>query len=155
MKKSGLIILNLGSPDSDSVADVGKYLREFLMDERVIDVPFIPRFILVKGLIVPFRAPKSAKAYSTIWTKEGSPLKVITMQFRELIQPHINIPSTVSMRYGSPTPEVALRELESQVAGLDEILIAPMYPHFAMSSYETAVEHILSLIHISEPTRPY
>ena len=146
MKKSGLIILNLGSPDSDSVADVGKYLREFLMDERVIDIPFIPRFILVKGIIVPFRAPKSAKAYSTIWTKEGSPLKVITMQFRELIQLQINIPATVSMRYGSPTPEVALRELESQVVGLDEILIAPMYPHFAMSSYETAVEHISSHI---------
>lgn len=140
------MLLNLGSPESYSVSDVGKYLREFLMDERVIDVNPVFRAILVKGLIVPFRAPNSAKAYKSIWTKDGSPLKVITMQFRNLLQSEIEIPAAVAMRYGSQTPEIALRELESKVEGLQEVLIAPMYPHYAMSSYETAIEHAVSQI---------
>lgn len=139
-------MLNLGSPESDSVADVSKYLREFLMDERVIDIPFALRFILVKGIIVPFRAPNSARAYHTIWTPQGSPLKVITMQFRDLLQQQLPIPVSVAMRYGTPTPESALRQLESNEPNLEEILIAPMYPHYAMSSYETAVEQVTSYI---------
>ncbi|MBC7588094.1 MAG: ferrochelatase, partial [Chitinophagaceae bacterium] len=72
--KIGIILMNLGSPDSTEVKDVRKYLNEFLMDERVIDIPFIARLLLVKGIVVPFRASKSAEAYKTIWTKEGSPL---------------------------------------------------------------------------------
>ncbi len=145
-KKTGLLVLNLGSPESCSVADVRKYLNEFLMDERVIDISPIFRAILVKGIIVPFRAPNSAKAYSTIWTPKGSPLKVITMEFSELLQQQLSMPVAVAMRYGTPTPEEAFKELESKANDLDEILIAPMYPHFAMSSYETAVEHIKSHI---------
>ena len=69
--KKVILIMNLGSPDSTSVKDVRRYLNEFLMDERVIDIPKIPRALLVKGIIVPFRAPSSAKAYRSIWTKEG------------------------------------------------------------------------------------
>ena len=144
--KTGLVLLNLGSPDSYSVSDVRRYLREFLMDERVIDIPLIFRVMLVKGIIVPFRAPTSAKAYQSIWTREGSPLKVITMQFKELLQPQIPMPVVAAMRYGNPTPEEAIKELISKVEGLNEILIAPMYPHYAMSSYETAIEHAVSHI---------
>jgi ferrochelatase len=143
-KRIGLILLNLGSPDSYSVSDVRRYLREFLMDERVIDIPPLFRAILVKGIIVPFRAPKSAKAYQSVWTTQGSPLKVITMQFRDMVQQQLPMPVTVAMRYGNPTPEDAIKELESKVDGLEEILIAPMYPHYAMSSYETAVLHVIS-----------
>jgi ferrochelatase len=145
-KKTGLILLNLGSPDSYSVADVRKYLREFLMDESVIDIPWAFRTLLVKGIIVPFRAPNSARAYQTIWTSQGSPLKVITMQFKDALQQQLSIPASVAMRYGSPTPEVAFKELRSKVEGLEEVLIAPMYPHYAMSSYETAIEHAVSHI---------
>lgn len=76
MKKRGILLMNLGSPDSTSVKDVRKYLNEFLMDERVIDLPYLQRLLLVKGIIVTFRAPKSAKAYASIWTEEGSPLIV-------------------------------------------------------------------------------
>ena len=65
--------MNLGSPESTSVKDVRRYLNEFLMDERVIDMPFLSRYLLINGIIVPFRAPKSAEAYKSIWTKEGSP----------------------------------------------------------------------------------
>ncbi|MEO8583598.1 MAG: ferrochelatase, partial [Flavitalea sp.] len=72
--KRGILLMNLGSPDSTDVSDVKKYLTQFLMDERVIDKPYLLRAMLVKGIIVPFRAPKSAEAYKTIWTNEGSPL---------------------------------------------------------------------------------
>ena len=139
---TGLILLNLGSPDTSSVADVRTYLNEFLMDERVIDVPYILRAILVKGIIVPFRAPNSAKAYQTVWTQQGSPLKVITEQFSEKVKSKLNVPVSVAMRYGSPSPQTALAKLKAQSDKLNTLLIAPMYPHYAMSSYETAVEHI-------------
>ena len=80
--------MNLGSPDSTSVKDVRRYLNEFLMDGKVIDVPYLLRFLLVKGIIVPFRAPKSAEAYRTIWTDEGSPLIVLTQHLQQqLIAP--------------------------------------------------------------------
>jgi len=146
-KRKGLIIVNLGSPDSASASDVGRYLNEFLMDERVIDIPAIPRQLLVKGLIVPFRKTKSAKAYQSIWTEAGSPLKVITKDFAELVAKKLQIPVVVAMRYGSPNPADALKELQKKAGGqLDEILIAPMYPHYAMSSYETALLHITDYI---------
>jgi ferrochelatase len=143
----GLLLLNLGSPDSYSVGDVKIYLKEFLMDERVIDVPYLYRQLLVNGFIVPFRAAKSAEAYKLIWDKEGSPLKVITDEFKNLVQQKLTIPVAVCMRYGNPTPEAALKELENKAGGkLSELLIAPLYPHYAMSSYETAVEQIKDYI---------
>ena len=84
--KRGIILMNLGSPDSTEVNDVKRYLREFLMDGRVIDVPYLIRNFLVKGIIVPSRAANSAAAYRTIWTKEGSPLIVFTKQLRNAVQ---------------------------------------------------------------------
>ena len=140
--KKALLLINLGSPDSFSVPDVRRYLNEFLMDERVIDVNALWRNILVKGIIVPFRAPKSAHAYQSVWTDKGSPLVVLTDEFKEQLQTKLNMPVAVCMRYANPTPAVALKELENKVPGLEELLIAPMYPHYAMSSYETALEHV-------------
>ncbi|MEO7769103.1 MAG: ferrochelatase, partial [Ferruginibacter sp.] len=132
--------MNLGSPDSTEVKDVRKYLRQFLMDERVIDIPFLPRFVLINGIIVPFRAPKSAEAYKTIWTKDGSPLVVFTRQLQKALQQQVNIPIEMGMRYGNPSVEGALENLEKNHPGLDEVLAIPLYPHYAMSSFETAVE---------------
>ena len=145
-KNRGLIIINLGSPNSYAVKDVREYLNEFLMDERVIDIPAIWRSMLVKGIISPFRAPKSAKAYKSVWTERGSPLKVITEDFAGLVKQKVDMPVSIAMRYGSPTPANAIAELEKSVSQLDEILIAPMYPHYAMSSYETALEHAVGQI---------
>jgi len=138
----GIIIINLGSPDNYDVKSVRKYLNEFLMDERVIDIPSVLRQIIVKGIVVPFRAPKSAEAYQYVWTEQGSPLKVITEEFAVQVQNNLEVPVTIAMRYGSPTPAEALIDLENRVENLQEILIAPMYPHYAMSSYETALLHI-------------
>jgi ferrochelatase len=140
-RKTGILLMNLGSPDSTSVKDLRKYLGEFLMDERVIDVPWLLRFMLVKGIIVPFRSPKSAKAYKSIWTDEGSPLLVITKALREALQQSVDEPVEIAMRYGSPTPEYAFERLMEKVPGLEEVIAVPLYPHYAMSSYETAVEH--------------
>lgn len=138
--------MNLGSPDSTSVSDVRRYLNEFLMDGRVIDYPYLFRFLLVRGIITPFRAPKSAEAYKTVWTAEGSPLKVITEEFKKAVEAKVNMPVAIAMRYANPTPQLALKELEAKVGNIDELLIAPMYPHYAMSSYETAVEHVKETI---------
>ena len=141
-KKRGIILMNLGSPDSTQVKDVRKYLRQFLMDERVIDIPYLMRAFLINGIIVPFRAPKSAHAYKTIWTEEGSPLIVLTKQLQAALQPHFSMPVEVAMRYGNPTPEGAYESLLQQVPGLEEVILFPLYPHYAMSSYETAVKYM-------------
>ncbi len=138
---SAIILMNLGSPDSTAVKDVRKYLNEFLMDGKVIDIPFIARALLVRGIIVPFRAPKSAEAYKTIWTDEGSPLIVLTKQLQASLQQQVQEPVVMAMRYGSPSPKEAFDLLLKQYPDLKEVLLVPLYPHFAMSSYETAVAY--------------
>src|SRR5688572_25671752 len=105
--KRGIVLMNLGSPDSTDVKDLKRYLDEFLMDERVIDKPWLLRALLVKGIIVPFRAPKSAEAYKSIWTKEGSPLIVISKQLRDALQKQMVEPVVIAMRYGNPSPKAA------------------------------------------------
>jgi ferrochelatase len=137
--KRAVILMNLGSPDSVQVKDVRKYLQEFLMDERVIDTPYLWRYVLVKGIITPFRAPKSAEAYAAIWGKEGSPLVAITMRQQKALQALIPEPVEVAMRYGNPKMKAAYDTLAAKYPALEEVVLLPMYPHYAMSSYETAV----------------
>lgn len=144
MAKRGIVLMNLGSPDSTSVKDVRKYLNEFLMDERVIDKPYLLRFFLVRGIISPIRAPKSAKAYRSIWWPQGSPLIELTRQLQQKVQKKTSDPVVISMRYGNPTPDAAYKELLQQSPELEEVVLLPLYPHYAMSSYETAVEHMIA-----------
>lgn len=139
--KRAVILMNLGSPDSTAVSDVRKYLTEFLMDERVIDKPYLVRSLLVKGIISPFRAPKSAEAYHMVWTKDGSPLVVLTQQLRDALAKKLPMPVVVSMRYGNPTMKSAYDRLLKENPNLEEVVLVPLYPHYAMSSYETAVVH--------------
>jgi protoporphyrin/coproporphyrin ferrochelatase len=131
--------MNLGSPDSTEVKDVRAYLKEFLMDERVIDSPFLARFLLVNGIIAPFRAPKSAHAYKSIWTKEGSPLIVLTKQLQAALQKQITEPVFIAMRYGKPNIKEAYDAIWKNHSEVEEVILLPLYPHYAMSSYETAV----------------
>jgi ferrochelatase len=133
--------MNLGSPDSTSTRDVHRYLMEFLMDGRVIDYPWLFRKILVGGIIVPFRAAKSAEAYKTIWTKDGSPLVVLTHRLRQALQQQVDAPVEIAMRYGNPSMKEAYDQLIKRTPGLEQVIAVPLYPHYAMSSYETAVEH--------------
>ncbi len=142
MAKKGVILTNLGSPDSTQVKDVRKYLNEFLMDGRVIDMPYLKRLLLVRGIIVPFRAPKSAEAYRTIWWNEGSPLIEISKQLQKAVQAKLDIPVELAMRYGNPHPKKAYDNLVAANPDLEEVIILPLYPHYAMSSFETAVEYM-------------
>ncbi len=137
-----ILLTNLGSPDSTEVKDVRKYLNEFLMDERVIDIPYLVRLLLVKGIIVPFRAPKSAAKYKTIWTKNGSPLVHLTSELTKLVANETNLPTYFCMRYANPTPDSVLKKIAAENPDIDELVMVPLYPHYAMSSYETAVEHV-------------
>jgi protoporphyrin/coproporphyrin ferrochelatase len=136
----GIILMNLGSPDSTEVYEVRKYLNEFLTDKRVID-SWPVRNLLVRTVIVPTRAPKSAEAYRTIWTKEGSPLVQITRTLAEKLQELVPQSVAVAMRYGNPDMDSAYQSLLKRTPDLEEVVAIPLYPHYAMSSYETAVEH--------------
>jgi len=136
----GLLLINLGSPDSTSIPDIKRYLDEFLMDKRVIGKSYIFRWILVKLIILNTRPRKSAKAYKKIWWKEGSPLIVLSRRLFNKITKLLDIPVSLAMRYGSITINKGLKELKNN--GVKDVLVLPLYPHYAMSSYETVVEKV-------------
>ncbi|TRO67301.1 ferrochelatase [Christiangramia sabulilitoris] len=131
----GVLMVNLGSPDSTNPKDVKKYLGEFLMDERVIDVPYWARTLLVKGIILNTRPKKSAEAYQKIWWEEGSPLIVLSERLQSKIDDNTSVPIALAMRYGTPSILQGLQELHDK--GVDEVLLFPLYPQFAMATTET------------------
>lgn len=133
--KKGVLLVNLGSPDSPEPKDVKRYLGEFLMDERVIDVPLWARTLLVKGIILNTRPKASAAAYKKIWWDEGSPLIVISERLQKKIQKGTSLPVALAMRYGSMTIQKGLQELVDK--GVDEVFLIPLYPQFAMATTET------------------
>ena len=133
--KKGILLVNLGSPESPEPKDVKKYLGEFLMDERVIDIPYIARAALVKGIILKTRPKASAAAYKKIWWEEGSPLIVLSERLQNKIQKEVEYPVALAMRYGSMTIKKGLQELVDK--GVEEVLIFPLYPQFAMATTET------------------
>jgi ferrochelatase len=137
-----ILLVNLGSPDSPAVGHVRRYLNEFLMDARVIDVPWPLRRLIV-GLILINRPKESAHAYEKIWTKNGSPLVFTSLATRNHLQSRVAIPVEVAMRYQKPTIQDALRRLQEK--GVTETLLIPLFPHYAMSSYETAVVRVREL----------
>ncbi|AUC82816.1 ferrochelatase [Lacinutrix sp. Bg11-31] len=131
----GALLVNLGSPESPEPKDVKKYLGEFLMDERVIDVPLWARTLLVKGIILNTRPKASAAAYKKIWWEEGSPLIVLSERLQEKVQEQVDFPVALAMRYGSMTIKKGLQELVDK--GCDEVFLIPLYPQFAMATTET------------------
>ncbi len=140
--KRGVLLLNLGSPDSTDPADVKRYLREFLSDDRVLDSPKLIQQLVLNLFILPSRPAESAHAYQQIWTDEGSPLIVSTMQQRDLLRERLGeLPIEVGMRYGNPSTADGIRRLVAQ--GVDDLFVIPLYPHYAMSSYETAAAKAL------------
>ena len=136
----GVLLINLGSPDSPSVADVRRYLREFLMDGRVLDAPWPVRFCIVHFAILPFRPKHSAEAYQKIWTPDGSPLVVTSRNVQAKLQQRVSMPVELAMRYQNPSIPQAVRSLAQK--GVDEVLVIPLFPHYAMSSFETAIERV-------------
>src|SRR5438105_474618 len=136
----GVLLVNLGSPDSPSVPDVRRYLREFLMDGRVLDVNWLLRFCIVYFAILPSRPKQSAHAYQMIWTAGGSPLVVISRSVQTALQSGSETPIELAMRYQNPSIPRAVRRLAEK--GVDDLLLIPLFPHYAMSSFESAVERV-------------
>lgn len=142
MTKKAVLLINLGSPDSPSVGDVRRYLNEFLMDGRVLDVAWpLRRFIV--GMILINRPKASGHAYEQIWTKDGSPLIVYSKHVKAALEKRVNVPVELAMRYQNPSVESAVKKLAAR--GITEALLIPMFPHYAMSSYESAVQRVLEV----------
>jgi ferrochelatase len=146
MSKKGILLVNLGTPDSPATADVKKYLDQFLMDERVIDIPKLNRTLLVKGIIVPFRSPKTAKLYKEIWNENGSPLLYYSRLQAKMLQERLGDDYHVelAMRYQSPSIESALANLK---AGLvKSIHVIPMFPQYASASTGSVMQLVMELV---------
>ena len=140
MSNRAVLLVNLGSPDSTSVKDVRTYLGEFLMDGRVLDAPYPVRWAIVHLTILPRRPAKSAEAYEKIWTPEGSPLVATSRKVQKTLQACTGARVELAMRYRNPSILDAIYKLRDEA--VDEVLLIPLFPHYAMSSYETAVERV-------------
>jgi len=142
MPKRAVLIANLGSPDSTSIPHVRRYLREFLGDERVIDLPKPLRFLLLEAIILPTRPKKTAHAYSKVWTEAGSPLVATSKSVRRKLSEKLGagVPVHITMRYGNPSIASTMKALAAE--GCTEVLLFPQYPHYAMASWETVVARI-------------
>lgn len=137
----GVLLVNLGSPDSPSVPDVRRYLREFLMDGRVLDAAWPIRFAVVHFAILPKRPKAASEAYHKIWTPEGSPLVVTSRHVTKALRERVSdLPIELAMRYQKPSISEALRKLATR--GVTELFLIPLFPHYAMSSFETAVVRV-------------
>ena len=144
--KTGVLLINLGTPDSPSVSDVRKYLFQFLNDPRVIDIPWLARTLLVNLIIVPFRAPKSAKIYKELWTEKGSPLLIYGNELKEKVQAELGNGFSVelAMRYQKPSIESVLGKMRKE--NYKKIVVVPLYPQYASSSTGSTLELVFKTI---------
>src|SRR5690606_29350418 len=134
----GVLLINLGTPEAPRVPEVRRYLREFLMDPWVIDIPAPLRWLLVHGAILPRRPKASAEAYAKIWTERGSPLMFHTLDLAREVAGRLGPGYAVraAMRYGKPSIEQGLRELRD--AGVSQVRVLPLYPQYSLSATRTA-----------------
>jgi ferrochelatase len=141
--RKAVLMVNLGSPSSPEVPDVRRYLREFLSDPRVIDLPWLMRKALLELVILPFRPKHSSEAYKRVWTDEGSPLIAASRRQLDALQARVDIPVHLAMRYGEPSIRAAMEDIKRD--STQRLLLLPMFPHYAMSSYETAVARTMEI----------
>lgn len=149
--RHAVLLINLGSPKSTSTADVRTYLRQFLMDKYVIDLPWLLRALIVYGIILPTRPTKTAAAYRKIWA-DGSPLVTTSIAQQQLLQDKVDIPVGVAMRYGSPSIESAIKGLINDNPLLSSIHVIPLYPHYAMSTTLTVQKEVNRVIQKTKHT---
>ena len=151
-KRTGLLLVNTGSPDSPDVPDVRRYLGQFLMDGRVLDQPWPLRKLIVSGCILPSRPKRSAEAYRAIWWSEGSPQVVLSRRLAESLQATTSMPVALAMRYGNPSIENGLTALLQRDAS--DVLLVPLFPHYAMSTTELVVEETKAVLARLKPRSP-
>ena len=144
--KKGVLLVNLGTPDSTSVSDVRKYLREFLSDKRVIDIPALPRWMLVNLIIAPFRAPKSAAEYRKLFTERGSPLKYYTEDLLEPLRSILGDEYQVeyAMRYQNPSVESGLNKLKD--GNVSSIHVIPLFPQYASATTGSVIDKVMEIV---------
>ncbi len=144
MTKKGILLVNLGTPDSTKVGDVRKYLREFLMDKRVIDIPFLNRWMLVNLIIAPLRAPKSAKEYRLLFDEKGSPLKYYGFEVRDKLREKLSDDFQVelAMRYQNPSIQEGLNSLRDCAS----IHIIPLFPQYASASTGSVQDKVMEIV---------
>ncbi|MGL5741613.1 MAG: ferrochelatase [Legionella sp.] len=142
--KRGLLLINLGTPKNSDTASVRSYLREFLLDKRVVDLPALLRYVLVYTFILPFRAKRSARAYQTIWTEQGSPLLCHSQNLVNQVQKTMGSEQIIAlgMRYGSPSIETALNQLKH----CESITVLPLYPQYSSAATGSSIEEALRII---------
>lgn len=149
-KRTGVLLIQLGTPDSPKTSDVRRYLSEFLNDPRVIDIPWLPRKLLVNGIIVPFRAPKSAKIYQELWDMSGnsSPLLDHSNDLKAAVEKRFDSNEQVdfhlAMRYQNPSMDSVLATMKSK--NYDQIILVPLFPQYASASSGSAIEKAMNII---------
>lgn len=145
--KKGILLVNLGTPDDPGRSSVYRYLKQFLLDRRVIDLPWLLRQLLVRLVIVPFRSGSSAKLYQRLWTKEGSPIKIYGMSVARKLQQHLgdNYAVELAMRYQSPDMETALKKLIFEIK-VSEIVVFPMFPQYASATTGSVHDEVMRLL---------
>ncbi len=145
-QRKGVLLVNLGTPDAPQAGPVRRYLREFLSDPRVIDIPALARFLLLNLIILPLRPRKSAAAYATIWTDRGSPLlfhsRDLVEKVRAILGPET--PVALGMRYGNPSIASAVEELER--AGAADITCLPLFPQYSSAANGSAMEEVMRVV---------
>lgn len=146
MAKTTVLLINLGTPDSPSVSDVRSYLSQFLNDPRVIDIPWLARKLLVNLIIVPFRAPKSAKIYKELWTDQGSPIILHGEHVQRQLQERLGTEYTVelAMRYKNPSIPNVLKRI--QASNPQKIIVLPLFPHYASASTGSALQDVMDVV---------
>lgn len=146
MAKKGILLVNLGTPDSPKVKDVKRYLDQFLMDGRVIDIPLLKRNLLVRGIIVPFRSPKTAKLYEQIWNENGSPLLYYSIQQTEILRKKLGEEYQVelAMRYQNPSIESGLEKLRKGM--VSSIKVIPLFPQYASATTGSVIQLVMEIV---------
>lgn len=143
--KTGVLLINLGTPDDPETPAVRRYLKQFLSDPRVIDIPAVARWLLLRLVILTFRPKKSSEAYKLIWTEKGSPLNFHTKELAEGVQKALGEGTMVryAMRYQNPSLPSVLQEMK--FAGVDHLIVLPLYPQYASSSTGSSLEELYKL----------
>ncbi len=144
MSKTGVLLVNLGTPDTAKPASVYVYLKQFLNDPRVIDIPALLRYFLVNWIIVPFRYKKSAHAYQQVWTEKGSPLLVHSLALVNSVAKTLGdgFHVELGMRYGNPSIESAVKKLSA----CEKIIAVPLFPQYSSAASGSAVEELLRVL---------
>lgn len=145
MGQRGVLLINVGTPDEPTVSSIRTYLREFLLDPDVIDIPAPLRHLLVRGIILRTRPKKIAPLYQKIWMEEGSPLRVYSQRITDqLSNTSEELAFEFAMRYGNPSIESGLEKLREK--GVDELLLFPMFPHYAQATTESSLKHAYKML---------